>query len=75
MTADAKNLVRKNGINEGNRMYSIEISGLLVVDPLTRLSANDALNHQWMGVTKADKEVKKKRDYRQLFRHSIIFVR
>ncbi|KAF8356628.1 hypothetical protein PRIPAC_91623 [Pristionchus pacificus] len=59
VTADAKNL----------------ISGLLVVDPLTRLSANDALNHQWMGVTKAEKEAKKKRDYRQLFRHSIIFVR
>lgn len=56
-------------------MYYIEISGLLVVDPLTRLSANDALNHQWMGVTKAEKEAKKKRDYRQLFRHSIIFVR
>ncbi|GMT19157.1 hypothetical protein PFISCL1PPCAC_10454, partial [Pristionchus fissidentatus] len=49
------------------------ISSLLTKDPSHRSTASQALVHPWMGVMKIEKE--KKRDYKKLFKHSILFVR
>lgn len=52
----------------------VQITGLLTIDPVKRLQSAECLQHSWMIGMREEVKENEKRDYRKLFRHSVIFI-